>query len=177
MGNAHDAPTAFCHHTHTDTQGRQLVCDIQGVTTTAMTLGGARACGGASRNDAEANKHYILTDPQIHTREPTTDFGIGNCGQEGMRHFFAGHECGPSCAALNLVNPYFDEPERQRIVADKVAVYTAKMAAMRRTFGHLLMIIVGVWVAYTCSCAVYNNSVDNAADASSSSPGEAPHEL
>eukprot|EP01006_Ploeotia_vitrea_P001471 TRINITY_DN104908_c0_g1_i1.p1 TRINITY_DN104908_c0_g1~~TRINITY_DN104908_c0_g1_i1.p1 ORF type:complete len:378 (-),score=45.67 TRINITY_DN104908_c0_g1_i1:151-1284(-) len=80
-----NTPQAFSHFTYCHSQGRLLICDIQGVT----------------MSDGDR-----YTDPQIHSRNGK-GFGKGNLGYEGMKKFFATHRCNSICKFLNLpaVNP------------------------------------------------------------------------
>ena len=74
------AAQAFSHFTFERSQGRFLVCDLQGV-----------GC--------------VLTDPAIHTLDPErfklTD---SNLGEDGFRFFFSTHTCNAICAKLGLVS-------------------------------------------------------------------------
>jgi elongation factor 2 kinase len=63
-----NTPQAFSHWTLKYTNGRYLVCDIQGV-------------------------GDVWTDPQIHTSYNTNDFGLGNCFQEGIDKFMQVRAC------------------------------------------------------------------------------------
>ena len=74
--NDRNTPQAFSHFTHVHTRGRYLVVDIQGV-------------------------GDMYTDPQVHSNDGK-GFGIGNCGQEGIRKFFATHECNALCTFFGL---------------------------------------------------------------------------
>jgi hypothetical protein len=70
-----ETPQAFSHFTFVATEGRRLVCDIQGV-------------------------GDVYTDPQIHTY-PREAFPVpGNNGLAGMRDFFLTHRCNPLCFAF-----------------------------------------------------------------------------
>lgn len=62
MEEKRNTPQAFSHWTLQHSQGRFLVCDIQGV-------------------------GDVWTDPQIHTSEERPDFGVGNCFQKGIDQF------------------------------------------------------------------------------------------
>ena len=57
-----NTPQAFSHWTLEHSNGKFLVCDIQGV-------------------------GDVWTDPQIHTSYETLDFGQGNCFQQGISQF------------------------------------------------------------------------------------------
>eukprot|EP00995_Heteronema_vittatum_P008549 NODE_376_length_1419_cov_665.294891_g277_i0.p1 GENE.NODE_376_length_1419_cov_665.294891_g277_i0~~NODE_376_length_1419_cov_665.294891_g277_i0.p1 ORF type:complete len:308 (-),score=110.78 NODE_376_length_1419_cov_665.294891_g277_i0:419-1342(-) len=72
-------PAAFSHYTWCSSQGKQLVCDIQGV--------GDR-----------------YTDPQIHSNAGHNNFlyGKGDMGIDGIRQFFASHRCNAICQFLGL---------------------------------------------------------------------------
>jgi hypothetical protein len=69
---------AFSHFTFERSQGRFLVCDLQGV-----------GC--------------ILTDPAIHTRDPER-FKLTNTNynDEGFKLFFLSHKCNAICTKLQL---------------------------------------------------------------------------
>ena len=45
--------------------------------------------------------YYAFTDPQIHSTV-AGEFGIGDCGSEGMEKFFRSHICGPECRELGI---------------------------------------------------------------------------
>ena len=69
-------PHAFSHFTFEQSEGAELVIDVQGV-------------------------GDLMTDPQIHTRS-SKGYGSGNMGQRGMALFFASHVCSPICRQLGL---------------------------------------------------------------------------
>jgi Alpha-kinase family/von Willebrand factor type A domain len=72
------AGQAFSHFTFERSQGRFLVCDIQGV-------------------------ENIMTDPVIHTLDPERfKLADANLGKEGFKFFFATHTCNSICAKLGL---------------------------------------------------------------------------
>lgn len=88
VSECHDVLQAFSHWTHHVTKGYLMVVDLQGV---------------------KVGSKYILTDPAIHCTELVRNspylknqFGNTNLGEEGMRQFFATHECNSVCRALNL---------------------------------------------------------------------------
>jgi hypothetical protein len=69
---------AFSHFTFERSQGRFLVCDLQGV-----------GC--------------ILTDPAIHTRDPERfKLTSTNLNDEGFKLFFLSHKCNAVCTKLQL---------------------------------------------------------------------------
>ncbi|KAK6536346.1 hypothetical protein TWF281_000585 [Arthrobotrys megalospora] len=72
------AAQAFSHFTFERSQGRFLVCDLQGV-------------------------GELLTDPAVHTSDPDR-FVLSptNLGEEGFKFFFASHECNDVCHKLGL---------------------------------------------------------------------------
>ncbi|EFX02721.1 mhck ef2 kinase domain family protein protein [Grosmannia clavigera kw1407] len=76
--NHNTTAQAFSHFTFERSQGRFLICDLQGV-------------GG------------VLTDPAVHTRDHTrfrlTDT---NLNEEGFKLFFATHKCNILCERLRL---------------------------------------------------------------------------
>lgn len=77
---------AFSHFSHHVTNGDLLVCDIQGVRTHDPLV--------------------TITDPQIITRQQTSDFGCGNGGSDKhIQDWFASHECRGPCRALGLTHP------------------------------------------------------------------------
>ena len=65
---------AFSHFTYHQSGGTMLVCDLQGV---------------------KINDRYILTDPVICSIKRA--FGITDLGEDGIRSFFANHECTDLC--------------------------------------------------------------------------------
>jgi hypothetical protein len=71
-----NTPAAFSHFTHWISNGKLLICDLQGV-----------------------GDYY--TDPQIHTSSGI-GFGIGNLGQKGIQAFFSTHKCNYLCKKLGL---------------------------------------------------------------------------
>jgi hypothetical protein len=71
-----ETPEAFSHYTYQKTQGKMLVCDIQGV-------------------------GEFFTDPQIHT-PIGTDYGMGNMGAEGLARWKKTHVCNSLCRQLKL---------------------------------------------------------------------------
>ena len=70
---------AFSHFTHKKTNGKLLICDIQGV--------------------KDANQ-YSLTDPAIHSDEG--QYGSTDLGKQGMEAFFKKHKCEKYCSKLQL---------------------------------------------------------------------------
>jgi len=71
---------AFSHYSFIKTNGMFMVVDLQGVVD---------------------NGEYLLTDPQVHSRDQSS-FGRGDLGFEGVRRFFESHKCGKTCMALDL---------------------------------------------------------------------------
>ena len=65
---------AFSHFTYHISGGKMLVCDLQGIKT---------------------ENGYILTDPVICSVE--RNFGITDLGEDGIRSFFANHNCTELC--------------------------------------------------------------------------------
>ena len=70
---------AFSHYTYIKTNGKLLVCDIQGVKDT---------------------NQYSLTDPAIHS--DTQDYGDTDLGETGMEKFLKEHKCEDHCLKLGL---------------------------------------------------------------------------
>ena len=68
---------ALSHWTHHFTNGSFLLCDLQGV-------------------------GYLLTDPQIHSRQHSDEYGQGDLGVSGMESFFKEHFCNDICRRLKL---------------------------------------------------------------------------
>ena len=69
-----DVPQCFSHFTYTQSDGLNLVCDLQGVW--------------------NAYDGYMLTDPVIHHRSMVREKGSNgktDKGKEGMRKFFETH--------------------------------------------------------------------------------------
>ncbi|OAA57623.1 MHCK/EF2 kinase [Niveomyces insectorum RCEF 264] len=72
------AAQAFSHFTYERSQGRFLVCDLQGV-------------------------GELLTDPAVHTLDPDRfNLSSTNLGEEGFKFFFASHDCNAICRKLAL---------------------------------------------------------------------------
>ncbi|KAK3364137.1 kinase-like domain-containing protein [Lasiosphaeria hispida] len=77
-GSANQAAQAFSHFTFERSQGRFLVCDLQGA-------------------------GEFLTDPVIHTADPDCfKLSETNLGTEGIKLFFVSHECNDLCGRLGL---------------------------------------------------------------------------
>ena len=70
---------AFSHFTYKKTNGKLLICDIQGV---------------KDRNQ------YSLTDPAIHS--DTQEYGSTDLGRRGINAFFKNHICEDHCLKLAL---------------------------------------------------------------------------
>lgn len=93
---------AFSHWSWVHTDGRNLVCDLQG-----------------HREDDDGLPHageryyYLLTDPAVCT--PCHEFGESDLGQAGIDSFFAHHVCNDWCKHLDL------EYERPQYAAPRVA--------------------------------------------------------
>lgn len=68
---------AFCHWSWQSSAGQMMITDLQGV-------------------------HYILTDPVVHSKHPSADFGLGGGDEQAMLDFFRAHRCNEICAALGL---------------------------------------------------------------------------
>lgn len=72
------AAQAFSHFTFERSQGRFLVCDLQGV-------------------------GHLLTDPAIHTRDAERfKLSDTNLGEDGFKFFFSSHKCNDICSKLRL---------------------------------------------------------------------------
>ena len=81
---------AFSHFSHVNSRGSLMVVDLQG------TL---------QRTVAAPRKTYVLTDPAIHQRfrkKKKRQFGRTDLGFEGIKAFFATHECNDVCRFLGL---------------------------------------------------------------------------
>mmetsp|Transcript_41452 Transcript_41452/g.100156 ORF Transcript_41452/g.100156 Transcript_41452/m.100156 type:complete len:676 (+) Transcript_41452:109-2136(+) len=76
------APQAFSHFTHSITDGKDLVCDLQGVW-----------------NETDG---FMLTDPVIHHASGKGKNGRTDRGKEGIKKFFETHKCNPLCKRLGL---------------------------------------------------------------------------
>ncbi|KAJ8599256.1 hypothetical protein CTAYLR_006219 [Chrysophaeum taylorii] len=79
---ADDVPQAFSHFTHSVTDGKRLVVDIQGVW--------------------NAYDGFVLTDPVIHSRGFKSRNGRTDKGTVGIRQFFETHTCNALCRRLGL---------------------------------------------------------------------------
>ncbi|KAG2448501.1 hypothetical protein HYH02_006392 [Chlamydomonas schloesseri] len=77
-----DVPQAFSHFTWDCTEGRKLVCDLQGVW--------------------NSTDGFTLTDPVIHHASGGRRNGATDKGQAGMCNFFATHACNALCRQLGL---------------------------------------------------------------------------
>lgn len=89
---ASEVPQCFSHFTHTFTDGRDLVCDLQGVW-----------------NDTDG---FIFTDPVIHHKSHKSNRKHGHNGRTdkglaGIRKFFETHTCNSLCRRLGLKIPSF----------------------------------------------------------------------
>jgi hypothetical protein len=74
------AAQAFSHFTFERSQGKFLVCDVQGV-------------------------GYTMTDPAIHTADPERFKLVDtNLGEAGFKFFFATHRCNDLCKQLGLAS-------------------------------------------------------------------------
>jgi hypothetical protein len=71
-----NTPQAFSHFTYAHSEGRMVVCDIQGV-------------------------DDMYTDPQIHTLDGK-GFGQGNMGPGGIKRWMESHVCNDICRYLKL---------------------------------------------------------------------------
>jgi len=67
---------AFSHFTYDETEGKEMVVDIQGV-------------------------GHKYTDPQLHSTEKK--YGRADLGQQGIDRFFTSHKCNVCCKVLGLV--------------------------------------------------------------------------
>jgi len=82
-----EVPQAFSHFSYVASNGKQLVCDLQG------TWNGADG--------------FMLTDPVVHyvsKRNPNKKHknGATDKGRHGVIRFFNTHQCGPLCKRLGL---------------------------------------------------------------------------
>jgi hypothetical protein len=84
-GTNHAAVQAFSHWTHTVSNERMMVVDMQG-------------------GHSAINSCFMLTDPAIHFVD-VTHFGGTNMGRPGMAKFFETHSCNEYCQYLRLVKP------------------------------------------------------------------------
>lgn len=71
---------AFSHFTFEKTNGKLLICDIQGV---------------------KDKNQYVLTDPAIHS-DTQGKYGGNDFGPEGMEAFFTTHSCENYCSKIGL---------------------------------------------------------------------------
>ena len=95
---ATDVPQCFSHFTYFYSEGRDLLCDVQGVW--------------------NVHDGFVLTDPvihhvsrksgRVHGRNGKTDKGL-----EGVRKFFATHTCNALCRRLGLNAPDLASLRRQ----------------------------------------------------------------
>lgn len=74
--NGADFLQALSHFSYHHTNGKHLLCDLQG--------GHYQDC-------------YILTDPVIMSTNNSKEFGAGDLGKEGIDNFFAHHKCNCLC--------------------------------------------------------------------------------
>ncbi|CAH1246243.1 EEF2K [Branchiostoma lanceolatum] len=81
-----NTPQAFSHFTFERTDGRVVVCDVQGV-----------------------GDQY--TDPQIHCMDAGLQYGQGDFGAHGIISFVSNHRCNSICRALKLT-PIQELPHR-----------------------------------------------------------------
>jgi len=77
-----DVPQALSHFSFSRSQGRTLLCDIQGTW--------------------NAVDGFLLTDPVILTRLGKRKNGATDKGEDGIRRFFETHECNALCRRLGL---------------------------------------------------------------------------
>lgn len=71
---------AFSHWTWVETDGKELVCDLQGV--------------------CDNPRGYELTDPAIHSQ--SQEYGAPDRGNMGIRDFFRTHKCNSFCRGLGI---------------------------------------------------------------------------
>jgi len=84
--SASDVPQCFSHWTHTTSNGKKLICDLQGVW-----------------NEWDG---YRFTDPAIHsTLGKKHKNGASDQGAAGIRKFFETHTCNALCRRLSLSMP------------------------------------------------------------------------
>lgn len=90
-------PAAFAHWTWQTSEGKFMVCDIQGV--------------------RKATK-YTLTDPCIHsTANPSTRrYGVTDLGENGMIEFFRAHKCNDLCKDLRLESIRLQEKDADQYI-------------------------------------------------------------
>lgn len=75
-------PEAFSHFTLEVSRGMEIVVDIQGVVAESSSEGHVEV--------------YKFTDPQIHSVKEG-QYGIGNCGADGIEIWRANHRCNHLC--------------------------------------------------------------------------------
>eukprot|EP00966_Prymnesium_polylepis_P177151 4103151-Prymnesium_polylepis.1 len=80
--HAREVPQSFSHFTYEASQGKQLVCDIQGVW--------------------NSEDGYVLTDPVVHSMNDGKRRGATDSGLSGMQKFFHTHRCGALCRQLGF---------------------------------------------------------------------------
>ena len=81
-------PQCFSHFTWSVTDGRKLVCDLQGVW--------------------NAVDGFVLTDPVIHSAGNGHKYGRTDKGDSGIMNFFQTHRCSKLCVRLGLKRPSSD---------------------------------------------------------------------
>jgi hypothetical protein len=90
--DAADIPQCFSHFTYDATNGKKLVCDVQGVW---------NPIDGFTLTDPVV--HYVSAHGRRHLN------GATDKGQAGIERFFETHECGAACRRMGLRKPTFSE--------------------------------------------------------------------
>jgi hypothetical protein len=105
---------AFSHFSWQHILGALMVVDLQGV-------------------------NYILTDPQVHTRNNhDTNFGVGNLGMDGMAAFFCTHSCNDLCRKMKLQS--FNKHQSKSVMKDEVEIGSS-VFHMTHLFSFLIFLI------------------------------------
>lgn len=105
----HNTPDTFSHWTWVQSNGEHLVVDLQG----------HRGRPGGPKYD-EITDYYLFTDPVVMTK-PGGVYGQTDLGEEGIKHWFACHECNDYCRSLGLEGkrPNSSRPGKSGMVSTK----------------------------------------------------------
>lgn len=84
-------PDTFSHWTWVQSDGKHLVCDLQGH---------RGRPGGPTWN--KSTDYYLFTDPVVMSR--TEEFGCTDLGTQGINDWFCRHNCNSYCRSLGIAH-------------------------------------------------------------------------
>ncbi|CAL1145541.1 unnamed protein product [Cladocopium goreaui] len=84
-------PGAFSHWTWVESNGKHLICDLQG----------HRGLPGGTKTTDGSSNYYAFSDPAVLSKV-SGSYGPADLGEEGQKTWFSHHVCNDFCKSLGL---------------------------------------------------------------------------